>query len=87
MLLRCRRFPFRKRLSDEFGIKFKEIDPKNDYFLGANRTTSDDRTSCKLSASTYIADMGKNFLPDVDVLKPSSVVQRVPCLVLLYARR
>ena len=61
----------RERLHKRFGIEFKAIDPKDDYFLGANRRASDDRSSCKLTATTYIEDMGKRFLPDVDVTKPS----------------
>ena len=30
----------RARLSKEFGIEFKTIDPTGDYFLGANRHAS-----------------------------------------------
>ena len=64
----------RERLHQRFGIEFKAIDPKDDYFLGANRRASDDRSSCKLTATTYIEDMGKRFLPDVDVTKPSAAM-------------
>ena len=61
----------RARLTKRFGIEFKAIDPKTDYFLGANRVSSDDRSSCVLKANTYIADMGKRFLPGIDALKSS----------------
>jgi len=64
----------RERLTGEFGIEFKSIDPKEDYFLGANRRTSDDRSSCTLSARTYIVDMGKRFFPDVDVSVSSAAL-------------
>ena len=60
----------RERLTKEFGIEFKSIDPENDYFLGANRRSSSDRATCTLTCVTYIEDMGKRFLPDVDVTKP-----------------
>ena len=51
----------RKRLTAEFGIEFKAIDPEVDYFLGANRRVNADRSVCKLTATTYIEDMGKRF--------------------------
>jgi hypothetical protein len=60
------------QLTKEFGIEFKEIDPKSDYFLGANRIASDDRSSCTLKATTYIQDgLAKRFFPDVDLSKTS----------------
>ena len=61
----------RDRLTKRFGIEFKAIDPKSDYFLGANRISSDDRGSCTLKATTYISDMGARFYPDVDLSKTS----------------
>ena len=63
----------RERLNKEFGIEFK-VDPKQDYFLGANRIGSDDRSKCTLKATTYIMDMAKNFFPDVDVSKSSAAM-------------
>ena len=60
----------REQLTKEFGIEFKEIDPKSDYFLGANRISSADRSKCVLKATTYIIDMSKRFYPDVDLSKP-----------------
>jgi hypothetical protein len=64
----------RERLTKEFGIEFKAIDPEEDYFLGANRITGKDRSWCKLSAKSYILDMGKRFLPDIDATKPSAAM-------------
>ena len=61
-----------QRMKDEFGIEFKAIDPKEDYFLGANRTTSADRSRCTLTARTYIIDMAERFYPGVDLTKSSS---------------
>ena len=61
-----------KRMSEEFGIEFKAIDPKNDFFLGANRITSDDRSTCLLTARTYIMDMARRFFPDVDLTQSSA---------------
>ena len=59
----------RARLTKEFAIEFNAIDPVDDYFLGANRRASPDRSSCLLTAVTYIVDMGKRFLPNVDISK------------------
>jgi hypothetical protein len=64
----------RKRLNKEFGIEFKEIDPKDDYFLGANRRVSDDRASCALTATTYIDDMAETFMPGIDLTKPCAAM-------------
>ena len=64
----------RDRLTKEFGIEFKEIDPENDYFLGANRRSAADRSWCKLTATTYIEDMAKRHFPDVDVTQPSAAL-------------
>ena len=62
----------RERLTKEFGIEFKETDPRSDYFLGANRIASGDRSSCTLKATTYIQDgLAKRFFPDVDLSKTS----------------
>ena len=64
----------RARLTKEFGIEFKAIDPVDDYFLGANRHASPDRASSLITASTYIEDMGKRFLPGVDITKTSEAL-------------
>ena len=64
----------RLRLTKEFGIEFKAIDPTDDYFLGANRRASPDRASCLITATTYIEDMGKRFLPGVDITKTSEAL-------------
>ena len=45
------------QLKAKFGAKFSEIDPKDDYFLGANRTAAPARDSVLIQATSYIDAM------------------------------
>ena len=74
----------RARLTKEFNIEFKEIDPEQDYFLGANRISSDDRGSCTLKATTYISDMGGSLLPG---RRLEQDVGGIPIIVVVHSGR
>ena len=49
----------RDRLRRRFQIDFGPIDPPEDYFLGANRTTSANRDVKTIRATSYIDSMGE----------------------------
>ena len=50
-----------KLLSDRFNIKFGEPDPVDDYFLGANRIMSKDRSVVMINAESYIRAMVERY--------------------------
>ena len=52
-----------KTLSDKFLVKFGEPQPKDDYFLGADRTYHGTKV-VEVSAATYIGSLTKRYLKD-----------------------
>ena len=51
----------RDKLKARFGAKFSELDPIEDYFLGANRTSSKARDTVVLQCTSYIDSMVERY--------------------------
>jgi hypothetical protein len=58
------------RLKERFDIKFGETNPKEDYFLGANRVSHGPHATT-IRCDSYIGSMVERYLPGADAYKPS----------------